>query len=139
VSCLHVYLGSTCTPSHHGGHKRTWNPLELWLDGHEPPCGRWELNPGPLEEQQVSLTAEPSLQSHKDGFVLILSYLGFCPCVTHHNQKQPGKEEVYLSSQFALHHEGKSGQASRQELKQRPWRDVAYCLSLFRACSAYIP
>ena len=28
----------------------------------ELPCGCWELNPGPLEEQPVLLTAEPSLQ-----------------------------------------------------------------------------
>jgi hypothetical protein len=28
----------------------------------EPPCGCWESNPGPLEEQPVLLTAEPSLQ-----------------------------------------------------------------------------
>lgn len=26
------------------------------------PCGCWEHKPGPLEEQQVFLTAEPSLQ-----------------------------------------------------------------------------
>jgi hypothetical protein len=26
------------------------------------PCGCWELNPGPLEEQPVLLTTEPSLQ-----------------------------------------------------------------------------
>jgi hypothetical protein len=31
-------------------------------DGCEPPCGCWELNSGPLEEQSVLLTAEPSLQ-----------------------------------------------------------------------------
>jgi hypothetical protein len=31
-------------------------------DGCEPPCKRWELNPGPLEEQAVLLTAELSLQ-----------------------------------------------------------------------------
>ena len=31
-------------------------------DGSEPPCGCWELNTGPLEEQAVLLTAEPSLQ-----------------------------------------------------------------------------
>ena len=29
-------------------------------DGCEPPCGCWELNSGPLEEQAVLLTAEPS-------------------------------------------------------------------------------
>ena len=31
-------------------------------DGCEPPCGCWKLNSGPLEEQSVPLTAEPSLQ-----------------------------------------------------------------------------
>ena len=31
-------------------------------DGCEPPCGCWELNSGPLAEQSVLLTAEPSLQ-----------------------------------------------------------------------------
>jgi hypothetical protein len=29
--------------------------------GCEPPCGCWELNPGPLQEQQVLLTAETPL------------------------------------------------------------------------------
>ena len=32
------------------------------IDGWEAPCGFWELNSGPLEEQPVLLTAEPSLQ-----------------------------------------------------------------------------
>jgi hypothetical protein len=32
------------------------------VDGCEPPCGCWELNSGPLEEQPVLLTADPSLQ-----------------------------------------------------------------------------
>lgn len=27
----------------------------------EPPCGCWELNPGPLEEQLGLLTMDPSL------------------------------------------------------------------------------
>jgi hypothetical protein len=31
-------------------------------DGCEPPCGCWELNSGPLEEQSVLLTTEPLLQ-----------------------------------------------------------------------------
>jgi hypothetical protein len=31
-------------------------------DGCEPPRGCWGLNSGPLEEQSVLLTAEPSLQ-----------------------------------------------------------------------------
>ena len=35
---------------------------DLITDGCEPPCGCWELNSGPLEEQAMLLTAEPSLQ-----------------------------------------------------------------------------
>lgn len=37
-------------------------------DTSEPSCGCWILNPGPLEEQPVLLSTEPSLQA------LILSY-----------------------------------------------------------------
>jgi E3 ubiquitin-protein ligase NEDD4 len=33
--------------------------------GCEPPCGCWELNSRPLEEQSMLSTAEPSLQSLK--------------------------------------------------------------------------
>jgi hypothetical protein len=32
------------------------------MDGCEPPCGCWDLNSGPLEEQSVLLTTEPFLQ-----------------------------------------------------------------------------
>ena len=32
-------------------------------DVREPPCGCWKSNPGPLQEQQMFLTAEPSLSS----------------------------------------------------------------------------
>jgi hypothetical protein len=37
---------------------------DLITDGCEPPCGFWELNSGPLEEQSVLLTSEPSLQPY---------------------------------------------------------------------------
>ena len=36
---------------------------DLTIDGYEQPRGCWELNSGPLEEQLVLLTCEPSLQS----------------------------------------------------------------------------
>jgi hypothetical protein len=42
--------------------KRASDPI---TDGCEPPCGCWELNSGPLEEQSVVFTAEPSLQPLK--------------------------------------------------------------------------
>ena len=35
---------------------------DLIIDGCEPPFGCWELNSGPLEEQSVLLTIEPSPQ-----------------------------------------------------------------------------
>jgi hypothetical protein len=35
---------------------------DLIMDHCEPPCGCWDLNSGPSEEQSVLLTAEPSLQ-----------------------------------------------------------------------------
>jgi hypothetical protein len=39
--------------------KRASDPI---TDGCEPPCGCWELNSGPLEEQLMLLTTKPSLQ-----------------------------------------------------------------------------
>jgi len=46
-SCLQTYQ------------KRASDPI---TDGCETPCWGWELSSGPLEEQSVLLTAEPSLQ-----------------------------------------------------------------------------
>ena len=48
--CLHV-----CTPQVCRSSQRSEFGFELQY-------GYWELNPGPLQEQQVLLTAEPSLQ-----------------------------------------------------------------------------
>ena len=41
---------------------------DLIIDGCKPPCGCWELYSGPLEEQPVLLTAEPSLQPYVYAF-----------------------------------------------------------------------
>ena len=38
------------------------SPATGVTDSCELPCGYWELNPGPLEEQPVLLTTEPSPQ-----------------------------------------------------------------------------
>jgi hypothetical protein len=38
------------------------SPSDPITNGCEPPCGCWELNSGPQEEQLVLLTTEPSLQ-----------------------------------------------------------------------------
>ena len=50
--CIHC----SCLQTHQ---KRT---SDFITDGCEPPCGGWELNSVPLEEQSVLLTTEPSLQ-----------------------------------------------------------------------------
>ena len=47
---------SECMPA---GQKRI---SDHFVDGCEPPCGFWELNSEPLEEQSVLLSTEPSLQ-----------------------------------------------------------------------------
>ena len=50
-------------------------------------------------------------------------------------KKQTKEERVYSVYNFhiAVHHQRKSGlepkQVRRQELMQRPWRDVTYCLA----------
>ena len=55
--------------------KRAPDPI---TDGCEPPCGCWELNSGPLEEQAMLLTSEPSLQPPNKVFKTE-SYL--CECL----------------------------------------------------------
>jgi hypothetical protein len=42
-------------------------------DNYELPCECWDLNLGPLGEQPVLLTTEPSLQSRVNSFVCRLS------------------------------------------------------------------
>ena len=49
VSWLHVFLQA-----------RRGHQISLY-DGYKSPCGCWELNSGPLEDQTVLLTSEPSL------------------------------------------------------------------------------
>lgn len=44
------------------GQKRTSVSGTGITEKYEPPCGCWELNPEPLQEQPVFLNAEPSLQ-----------------------------------------------------------------------------
>jgi hypothetical protein len=60
---IFIYLIYECSASKTSAclKKRASDPP---VDGCEPPCGCWELNPGPLEEQPVLLTPEPSLQPH---------------------------------------------------------------------------
>ena len=62
--------------------KRASDPI---ADGCEPPCGCWELNSGPLEDQSVLLTTEPSLQppliSYTNSMSEIPCFFVVCCCV----------------------------------------------------------
>jgi hypothetical protein len=42
------------------------------MDGCEPPCGCWDLNSGPSEEQSALLTTEPSRQPYFSALFCIL-------------------------------------------------------------------
>ena len=54
---LFIWVHCSCLQMHQ---KRASDPI---TNGYEPPCGCWELNLGPLEEQPVLLTLELSLQA----------------------------------------------------------------------------
>ena len=49
--------------------------LDSTTDHCEPPYGYWELNSGPLEEQSVLLTTEPSLQPCTPFLLTVSLYL----------------------------------------------------------------
>ena len=56
------YLCVTRVPGAHLGQKRLADPAGTGVvDDRELPCGCWESNLEPLEEQPVLLTTEPSL------------------------------------------------------------------------------
>jgi hypothetical protein len=48
--------------------KRASDPI---TDGCEPPCGCWDLNSGPLEEQSVLLTTGTTLQPYQTYLYLL--------------------------------------------------------------------
>jgi hypothetical protein len=49
------------------------------MDGCEPPCGCWDLNSGPLEEQSVLLPAEFVLKAYY--YYYYFMYLDVLPCM----------------------------------------------------------
>jgi hypothetical protein len=62
MSVAFICLCTTCALSPWGPEEDMRPPGTGVTDGCELPCGCWKLNPGPLEEQPVLLTAKPSLQ-----------------------------------------------------------------------------
>jgi hypothetical protein len=69
-----IYEYTSCLQTHQ---KRASDPI---ADGCEPPCGCWELNSGPLEEQPVLLTTEPSLQLPEVFFMILVCV---CLCLSY--------------------------------------------------------
>ena len=63
---LFIWAHCCCLHTHQ---KRAYDPI---ADVCEPPCGCWELNSGPLEEQSMLLTTEPSLQPRALHLFLLL-------------------------------------------------------------------
>jgi hypothetical protein len=58
---------------------------------------------------------------------------GFYSCTKHHDQEASWEGKDLSSFHIAVHHQRKSGpelkQVRKQELMQRPWRDVLYWLA----------
>ena len=70
IDFMYICVLSVCMSEQHLCPWCPWNPEEgVQLprtgvtDGCELLCGCWETNPGPLQEQPLFLTAEPSLQA----------------------------------------------------------------------------
>lgn len=59
---LHVCLSTIFVPGAHRDWKSRLDPWS-WNYRCEPPWGCWNSNPGPREEQPITLTAEPFLKS----------------------------------------------------------------------------
>jgi hypothetical protein len=57
---LFIYLIYECSAAYTTTCQK--KATDALTDGREPPCGCWELNSSPLEEQPVLLTSEPSHQ-----------------------------------------------------------------------------
>ena len=60
--CLHAYKGTTFIHCSWRPEEGVGSPETGVTGGCEPLCGCWELNPGPLQEQQGLLSTEPLLQ-----------------------------------------------------------------------------
>lgn len=76
---MHVLL--TCMSTYHMSVLCPWRPEEAtWYSGTgvtggcESPCGFWELDPGPLKEQSLSVSI---LSQESSGYLVVLSCESF--------------------------------------------------------------
>ena len=85
--CLHVCLCTTCMPGTHRGQRRVSYPVEReWVLG---------IEPGPLKEQPVLFTAEPSFQSQ---YILKVRYIS--KSVFQDSNNHWGKEAALSESRW---------------------------------------
>lgn len=70
-ACMYDYALLACSAQE--ASRVCHSPWTLSADGYELPCGFWESNPGPSEEQPLSLIANSSL--HSLGFALTEMFL----------------------------------------------------------------
>lgn len=68
--CPHIYICTLCACSAH-----TEEGANSPGSGIINSCGRWELNSGPLQEQTVLLTSEPSLHPYNVSTVLLMFFV----------------------------------------------------------------
>ena len=59
-----ICLCTACTPGAHRSKERVSDPLELelWVVVNYLSCGRWDINPSPLQELHKLFNDQPSLQ-----------------------------------------------------------------------------
>jgi hypothetical protein len=89
IYLLYVHEYCSCLQTHQ---KKASNPI---TDGCEPPCGGWELISGPLQEQSVLLTTEPSLQALVPGTFIFKAFLDLA--TVDFNKVGHGQWEVVIS------------------------------------------
>jgi hypothetical protein len=58
----------------------------------EPPCGCWDLNSGPSEEQSVPLPAKPSHQPTKLCFIIHILQIELPSCINMFQESNVGSD-----------------------------------------------
>jgi len=112
VFCLHVWLFTTCKLVTLGPAEEIRYFGTGVMSGSELSCGFWESNPGPLEEQLVFLTTEPSLQLPSVIFISKPLFVWYAPAVrilplkknqqTHHAQQAVVKSRLPCQSPCSM-------------------------------------
>jgi hypothetical protein len=90
-------------------------------DGCEPPCGCWDLNSGPLEDQSVLLTTEPSLQPNSHLSLISLNINGLNSPIKRH------KLTDWICKQdpaFCCIQEAHFNNKDRHSLRIKGWKKV---------------